>query len=86
MKKILTVLLCLAMLLPLAACSETAENTDGPAAQSGGDIVSPADAETEDPTAALYADVPAGSYGGYTFSFLNNISNFAYTLMTAEEL
>ena len=86
MKKILAVLLCLAMLLPLAACSETAENTDGPAAQSGGDSVSPADAETEDPTAALYADVPAGSYGGYTFSFLNNISNFAYTLMSAEEL
>ena len=86
MKKILAVLLCLAMLLPLAACSETAENTDGPASQSGGDSVSPADAETEDPTAALYADVPAGSYGGYTFSFLNNISNFAYTLMTAEEL
>ena len=88
MKKIVCILLALALMLPLAACSETTDNADPSSPQSSA-ADTPADAAPEeegDPTAKLYEDLPAEDYGGFNFSFLNNISNFAYTLMTAEEL
>ena len=89
MKKLLCILLALALLLPLASCSEKTDNADPASDQSGAAANSPADAaaeEEEDPIAKLYEDLPTEDLGGFTFSFLNNISNFAYTLMTAEEL
>ncbi|MCR4906777.1 MAG: hypothetical protein K6A33_11930 [Clostridiales bacterium] len=88
MKKLLAILLVLSMLIPaLFSCAQSTENGDE-AAQPGTDsgTVTPAEEEEEDPTAALYADLPTGDYGGFAFTFLNNISNFAYTLMSAEEL
>lgn len=86
MKKLFCILLALAMLLPLASCSDAPDNAE-PSSQSGNTATVPADAGAEeDPTAKLYEDLPAADYGGYTFSFLNNISNFAYTIMSAEEL
>ncbi|MCR5682470.1 MAG: hypothetical protein K6G29_08490 [Clostridiales bacterium] len=86
MKKILAILLALALLLPVVtSCSEKPGDVDTPASPSTDPTVTPAE-EEEDPTAALYADLPTGDYGGFTFAFLNNISNFAYTLMSAEEL
>ncbi len=89
MKKVFCLLLALTMLLPmLAACSENSENSDPASDQSGApaEVQSPEAEEEEDPTAKLYEDLPTEDYGGYVFSFLNNISNFAYTLMTAEEM
>ena len=89
MKKVFCLLLALTMLLPmLAACSENSENSDPGSDQSGAaaEVQSPEAEEEEDPTAKLYEDLPTEDYGGYVFSFLNNISNFAYTLMTAEEM
>ncbi len=91
MKKILCILLTLALLLPLAACSEKGGNADEPASQgsdgnASSDGTPGAAEEEEDPMAKLYEDLPTGDYGGFVFSFLNNISNFAYTLMSAEEL
>ena len=86
MKKILAILLALALLLPaVTSCSEKPGDNDAPASPSTDPTVTPAE-EEEDPMAALYADLPTGDYGGFTFAFLNNISNFAYTLMSAEEL
>ncbi|MBQ3638684.1 MAG: hypothetical protein II953_10010 [Clostridia bacterium] len=89
MKKILSLLLASVMMIPFAACSESGGNGDETQSQ-GGSLNTPgaeaAAGEEEDPTAKLYEDLPAADYGGYVFAFLNNISNFAYTLMSAEEL
>lgn len=41
-------------------------------------------AETDD--LSLYEDVPTGSYDGYHFRMLNVESNYAYVLLTAEEM
>lgn len=89
-KRILSLLLVALMMTQFAACSET---TTDEGAASGGDASNPAAeeetaAETteEDILEALLAEVPGGDYGGYEFTMLNNESNFAYTLMTAEEL
>lgn len=88
-KRILSMLLVAMMLTQFAACSETTSeegtvsNTDStPAA------AEETEAETteEDILAAMMAEVPKEDYGGYEFIMLNNESNFAYTLMTAEEL
>ncbi len=89
-KRIFTLLLAALMLAQFTACSET--TTDDGAA-SGDTAAAPSveeetEAETteEDVMNALLADVPGGDYGGHEFTMLNNESNFAYTLMTAEEL
>ncbi len=97
-KRLFTLILAALMLMPLASCSEKAsDNSDGGDTDSTA-VVETAVAETEAATeavteetedselAALYADVPSGNYDGYEFTFLNNISNFAYTFMTTEEL
>jgi len=90
MKKILCLLLAAAMMIPFAACSENGGNGDETTQSAGGTQSTPGAeaeaAEEEDPTAKLYEDLPGGDYGGFNFAFLNNISNFAYTIMSAEEL
>lgn len=97
-KRILALLLVALMMTQFAACSET---TTDEGTTPGGDTLTPnagdtaaqnasegTEAETteEDILAELMADVPKEDYGGYEFVMLNNESNFAYTLMTAEEL
>lgn len=88
-KRILALLLVALMMTQFAACSET---TTDEGAATGGTTTPTASEETEAETteedilAALMADVPKEDYGGYEFVMLNNESNFAYTLMTAEEL
>ena len=76
-RKIVTLLLIAALLLPLfAACGESAQNTDNPAggAPAGQNAPSAGNAETdapeEDPDAALYADLPKEDFGGRTFTVL----------------
>ncbi|MGN1347184.1 MAG: hypothetical protein ACI4V1_10395 [Eubacteriales bacterium] len=70
MKK-LTRLCCLLLsLLLLASCSE--QTADSPSAEKNvpnADQTEPA--ETEDPDASLYTDLPTGNYDGRTFSILN---------------
>lgn len=91
-KRLLALLLVLLMTSSFAACSDA--TTDNPAADNS-DVSTPTasdEIETEPETteadvlAALMADVPKEDYGGHSFDMLNNESNFAYTLMTAEEL
>ena len=43
-----------------------------------------ADALTDTPETDIYSSLPTGNYGGAEFKILNNISNFAYTLMDLE--
>ncbi len=94
MKKQVSLLLCFLILCQaFAGCSEKQKE--------GGNQneTSPAVDETEtsgeeqkeettehDAIEELYSDLPTADYGGYKFSFLNNISNFAYTIMTAEDI
>ena len=80
MKKLFCILLALAMLLPLASCSDAPDNAD-PASQTQNGAASNAQADPgaeaeEDPTAKLYEDLPTGDYGGMTFSFLTTFSAF----------
>ena len=89
-KRIPALLLVALMMTQFAACSE-APADEGTA--SGSEVSTPAAEEAaaaetteEDVLNALLAEVPGGDYGGYEFTMLNNESNFAYTLMSAEEL
>ena len=89
-KRIFALLLSALMLAQFTACSETTTD-DGTA--SGDTAAAPsveeetaAETTEEDILNALLAEVPGGDYGGHAFTMLNNESNFAYTLMTAEEL
>ena len=73
MKKALSVLLILALLLPLAACGETKDNTDAPVSAetpAPGSVETP---ETEAPEteAKLLPDIPDTTYGGQDFRFLS---------------
>ncbi len=89
-KRLLAMLLVLLMASQFAACSETTSD-DG--SVNPNDASTPTAAEETEPEtteadvlAQLMADVPKEDYGGHSFDMLNNESNFAYTLMTAEEL
>ena len=82
MKKQISILLLCAMLL--AGCAAERQ-TDG-----GGDT-GPADNGTgtesvADTEASVYDDLVTEDFGGYTFHMLNGVSNYAYVLLTAEEL
>ena len=77
-KRLFSLILTAVLLLSLlAACGESSENTDPPASPEGvsepAAVEAPADAEEEeeDPTAALYADLPSGDYNGKAFTILN---------------
>ncbi len=88
-KRLLAMLLVLLMAAQFVACSETttdegATNTD--ASTPGASEETEAETTEADVLAAMIADVPKADYEGHSFDMLNNESNFAYTLMTAEEL
>ncbi len=87
MKRHICILLLLSMLC--GTCASCASNTTTAEDESTAQTDAPV-TETETTEADLYAamlaEVPTGDYGGYDFQMLNNESNFAYTLMTAEEL
>lgn len=82
MKKQISILLLCAMLL--AGCAAERQ-TDG-----GGDT-GPAENGTGTESASyteasVYDDLVTEDFGGYTFHMLNGVSNYAYVLLTAEEL
>lgn len=81
-KRTLTLLLVLLMLVGSAGCSQETQGDDTQTPDSG-EMTDTVALETEDPT---LANVPSGSYNGYNFIMLNNESNFAYTMMTADEI
>ena len=100
-KKLLALLLMLLLITPsILACSDSGTNqettdeniTSSPSVSeetvSEESDTSPASEETilEESNTTLYNDIPNGNYDGYTFSILNPSSNYAYVLMTAEDL
>lgn len=88
-KRILALLLVGLMMTQFAACSETTSDegaVSGDAGTPAAEQEIAAETTEEDVLNALLAEVPGADYGGYEFTMLNNESNFAYTLMTAEEL
>lgn len=85
MKKVLVLILLVSLLLPLVACSEATTETDESKSNTPEADVEVV-AEEEDDLAKLYSDLPKGDYGGFEFAYLNNISNFAYTQMSYDEL
>jgi len=87
-KAISAILAAIILLTTLAACSDsTAPPSDTQAGETLTSNDNPADTpENEQNDDHLYADLPTGSYGNYNFRMLNVVSNYAYVLLTAEEL
>lgn len=85
MKKHICILLMMALLCAnLVACATTEEKETENTPQESSQVET--ETAEEDVYAALLAEVPTADYDGYTFLMMNNESDFAYTLMTAEEL
>ncbi len=87
-KKLLALLLAALMTAPaFLSCSDSGTNEE----TSAETTVSTPSAEEEtvaeeeaEPT--IYDDVPTGKFDGHEFRMLNVVSNYAYVLLTAEEL
>lgn len=84
MKRFTALLLVICIILSVTACSD---NPDTSAKDTENiDTAAQGEDTTADENALLYADLPSGDFEKYEFRILNNISNFAYTDMTAEEM
>ncbi len=82
MKKRISILLLCAMLLAGCAAEKEAENGTDTKQPDNGTVESTAE-ETE---TTVYDSLVTEDFGGYTFHMLNGVSNYAYVLLTAEEL
>lgn len=100
-KRLVSAILSAVLLTTLVSCSNNQLPENNNAEQGGEDTSQSADTSSEgeksDESEAydssydasydeLYSDLPTGNYDGWEFVMLNNISNFAYTMMTAEDL
>ena len=87
-KNLLALLLAALMTAPaFVGCSDSGTNEEVSAETT---VSAPsADAETvaeEEAEPTIYDDVPTGNFDGHEFRMLNVVSNYAYVLLTAEEL
>ena len=80
-KRISLLLLCALLLAGCAAEKGTDGGTDTGSTAGGTDTESIAETET-----SVYDSLVTEDFGGYTFHMLNGVSNYAYVLLTAEEL
>lgn len=80
-KRISLLLLCALLLAGCAAEKGTDSGTDTGSTAGGADTESIAETET-----SVYDSLVTEDFGGYTFHMLNGVSNYAYVLLTAEEL
>ena len=80
-KRISLLLLCALLLAGCAAEKGTDGGTDTGPADNGTGTESIAETET-----SVYDSLVTEDFGGYTFHMLNGVSNYAYVLLTAEEL
>ena len=86
-KKLFALLLAILMTAPsVISCSDNGTNEE--AADEIASSAPTASEETvpEETEPTIYDDVPTGSYDGHNFHMLNVSSNYAYVLLTAEEL
>lgn len=80
-KRISLLLLCALLLAGCAAERQTDGGGDTGSTAGGADTESVAETET-----SVYDSLVTEDFGGYTFHMLNGVSNYAYVLLTAEEL
>lgn len=80
-KRISLLLLCALLLAGCAAERQTDSGGDTGSTAGGADTESIAETET-----SVYDSLVTEDFGGYTFHMLNGVSNYAYVLLTAEEL
>ena len=87
-KKLLSLLLAALMTAPaFLSCSDSGTNEENAeTAASAPSAVSEENAATEETEPSIYDDVPTGDFDGHEFRMLNVVSNYAYVLLTAEEL
>jgi len=87
-KKLLALLLAALMTAPaFLSCSDSGTNEEN--AETAASAPSAAEEENtaaEEPETTIYDDVPTGNFDGHDFRMLNVTSNYAYVLLTAEEL
>ena len=87
-KKLLSLLLAALMTAPaFLSCSDSGTNEENAeTAASAPSAVSEENAAAEETEPSIYDDVPTGDFDGHEFRMLNVVSNYAYVLLTAEEL
>lgn len=84
------ILVCL-MTSPLVTSCSNGDSKDETTPESsaadptGATETAEAEAEAETET-TIYDDLPTGSYDGHCFNMLNVVSNYAYVLLTAEDI
>lgn len=81
LKKFTAMILVLCIMFSLISCSDSSGTSSD---NQETNKVNQPEETTVDENALLYSDVPTGDFEQYEFRMLNNISNFAYTEMTAE--
>ena len=87
-KKLLALLLAALMTAPaFLSCSDSGTNEENAeTAASAPSAVSEENTAAEETEPSIYDDVPTGDFDGHEFRMLNVVSNYAYVLLTAEEL
>lgn len=86
-KRLLALILAALMTAPIISSCSNGDGNDETAPESAAAVQAEAsdaaEAETED---TIYDDLPTGSYDGHSFNMLNVVSNYAYVLLTAEDI
>ena len=86
-KKLLALLLAALLTAPaFLSCSDSGTNEESPAETTASTPSAEEETVAEETEPSIYDDVPTGSYDGHNFHMLNVVSNYAYVLLTAEEL
>ena len=86
-KKLLALLLAALLTAPaFLSCSDSGTNEESPAETTASTPSAEEETVAEETEPSIYDDVPTGSYDGHNFNMLNVVSNYAYVLLTAEEL
>lgn len=86
-KRLIALILACLMTSPLVTSCSNGDSKDETTPESSAadptDAAETAEAETE---TTIYDDLPTGSYDGHCFNMLNVVSNYAYVLLTAEDI
>ena len=85
--KLLALLLAALLTAPaFLSCSDSGTNEEAAAETTASTPSAEEETAPEETEPTIYDDVPTGSFDGHEFRMLNVVSNYAYVLLTAEEL
>ena len=88
-KRLIALILVCLMTSPIVTSCSNGDSKDETTPESSAadptDATETAETETETET-TIYDDLPTGSYDGHCFNMLNVVSNYAYVLLTAEDI